>query len=88
VYPAALAYSHDMWLLPDRFVLDERETLVVRQFVGTELNSGEELPLLRRMTRRFELVTPDARVDLLAALPRERFDALCDAAFAELEGVA
>jgi hypothetical protein len=72
LYPAAVAYSHDMWLLPDPFVLDERGTLVVRQFVGTELNSGEEVPLLRRMTRRFELVTPDARIDLLAALPPER----------------
>ena len=72
LYPAAFVYSHDMWLLPDRFVLEERETLVVRQFVGTELNSGEELPLLRRMTRRFELVTPEGRIDLLAALPPER----------------
>jgi len=70
--PAGLAYSHDIWLLPERFVLEERETLVVRQFVGTQLNSGEELPLLRRMTRRFELVTPDARIDLLAELRPER----------------
>jgi uncharacterized GH25 family protein len=72
LFPAGLAYSHDIWLLPDRFVLGERDTLVVRQFVGTELDSGEELPLLRRMTRRFELVTADARIDLLAALPPER----------------
>ncbi len=72
----AVAGAHDIWLFPERFALSKGETLIVRQLLGTELDAevlrgeaGEDLPLLRRMTPRFELITPDGSVDLLAELP-------------------
>lgn len=69
---AAVAFAHDIWLTPDRFILERGDTLVVRQLTGTELEPERELPLYRRMTPRFELITPDGRVDLLSELPDER----------------
>jgi uncharacterized GH25 family protein len=67
-----LAYSHDVWLFPDRFVLAKGETLTVRQLAGTELRSEHDLALLRTMTPRFELITPEGTIDLLAGLPDMR----------------
>lgn len=70
----AVAYSHDIWLSPNQFVLMKGDTLVIRQFAGTELDTEHDLPLLRTMTPRFELITPDDTIDLIAELPdiRER----------------
>lgn len=66
------AHAHDIWLQADRFVVSEGDTLVVRQWVGAELeahaSSSEEtteLPLLLDMTTRFELITGEGSVDLL-----------------------
>ncbi len=67
-----LALAHDVWLAPERFVLVRGDTLVVRQFAGTELDTEHDLALLRTLTRRFELITPDGAVDLLAELPDVR----------------
>lgn len=69
---AGIAYAHDIWLAPDRFVLERGDTLVVHQLAGTELDPEHDLPLYRRMTARFELITPDGTVDVLAELPDER----------------
>ncbi len=66
---ARVAYSHDIWLFPEEFVLVEGDTLIVHQLVGTELESERDVPLLRTMTPRFELITDQGTVDLLAELP-------------------
>ena len=63
------AAAHDIWLLPNRFVLERGDTLVVRQLAGSELDPEHHLGLLRTMTPRFELITPDGSEDLLASLP-------------------
>lgn len=65
----AVAYSHDVWLFPNDFILMRGDTLVIRQFAGTELETEHDVPLLRTMTPRFELVTPDTTIDLLGELP-------------------
>ena len=65
---ATAAYSHDIWLAPERFTLERGDTLVVRQFAGTELDPEHDLPLMRDLTRRFELLTPEGTIDLLAEL--------------------
>ena len=67
-----VTHAHDIWLQPDRFVLSKGDTLTVRQFVGIELETEEEIELLRRMTPRFDLITPDGVVDLLSELPDMR----------------
>ena len=64
-----VAYSHDVWLFPERFVLMRGDTLIVHQLVGTELDTEEDLALLVTMTPRFELITPQGTVDLLSELP-------------------
>lgn len=61
--------AHDVWLAPDRFALTRGDTLIVRQWAGTELETEHDLPLQRTITRRFELVTPTGTVDLLDDLP-------------------
>ena len=45
---------------------------MVRQLAGTELDTQYDLPLLRLLTRRFELLTPTETIDLLAELPDVR----------------
>ena len=65
----SVAYAHDIWLQPDRFVLSKGDTLTVRQLVGDELETEEETELLRWLTSRFDLITPDGLVDLLSELP-------------------
>lgn len=67
-----VAYSHDIWLSPERFVLMRGDTLIVHQLVGTELDTEDDLALLWTMTPRFELITPQGTVDLLSELPDMR----------------
>lgn len=76
---AGLAGAHDIWLFPERFTLAKGDTLIVHQLVGPELNAEalqsdgvQELPLLRSMTSRFELITPEGSFDLLSELPDMR----------------
>ena len=76
---ASWASAHDIWLFPERFRLAKGDTLIVRQLVGPELSTEVletdvvlELPVLRDMTPRFELVTPNGSVDLLSELPDMR----------------
>ncbi len=64
-----VAYSHDIWLSPERFVLMRGDTLIVHQLVGTELDTEDDLALLVAMTPRFELITPQGTVDLLSEIP-------------------
>ena len=64
-----VAYPHDIWLSPDWFILSKGDTLIVRQLAGSEFEIEVELELLRRMTPRFELITPNGSVDLLSELP-------------------
>lgn len=72
VAQAALLRSHDIWLAADDSRIDPGEQLIVRQFVGTELEPEEELALLRLVTRRFQLLDPAGEHDLLAELPSVR----------------
>lgn len=53
--------------------------MIVRQLLGEQLDTqvlqgggAQEIALLRRMTRRFELITPMDSIDLLALLPEEK----------------
>lgn len=67
-----VAFSHDIWLSPEGFILDRGDTLVLRQLAGTELDTEHDLPLDRLITRRFELITPTGSFDLLRQLPDPR----------------
>ena len=69
---ATVAHSHDIWLAPERFTFAKGDILVVRQLAGTELDTQYDLPLMRDLTRRFELLTPTGTIDLLAELPDVR----------------
>lgn len=69
---ATAAFSHDIWLRPNRFQIEKGETLVVRQLTGSELQAEDEIELLRRMTPRFELVTAAGSIDLMEGLPSFR----------------
>ena len=66
---AGVAYSHDVWLLPDRFHIARGETMTLRQFSGIELENADEVELFRRSTPTFQLITPDDTIDLLGELP-------------------
>lgn len=66
---AGIAYAHDMWLRADAFMLAPGDTLAVHQLVGHDLEAETEVQLLRTMTPRFDLVTPEGTIDLLAGLP-------------------
>lgn len=70
------ACAHDIWLFPERFILAKGDTLTVHQVLGEEIDAkvlqpggGTELPLLWRMTPRFELISANGSIDLLEALP-------------------
>ena len=69
---ADVARAHDIWLFPQTFTLPEGGTLIVRQLAGTELDAELDLPFLRLMTPRFELIHQRRRVDLLRELPDVR----------------
>ena len=66
---AGVVRAHDIWLLPQTFTLPEGGTLIVRQLAGTELDTKLDLPFLRLMTPRFELIHQRGRVDLVRELP-------------------
>ena len=66
---ADVARAHDIWLFPQTFTLPEGGTLIVRQLAGTELDTKLDLPFLRLMTPRFELIHQRGRVDLVRELP-------------------
>ena len=68
--------AHDIWLHAERFSLGKGDTLIVHQLLGAELGADLlgpentlELPVLRDMTPRFALLTPQGPVDLLRELP-------------------
>ena len=65
----SVVYSHDIWLLPDRFTLAKDDTLTVRQLAGSELEIEVELEFMRGTTRRFELMTSEESVNLLSEFP-------------------
>lgn len=65
----AVAFAHDIWLSPNRFALMKGDTLLIRMLAGTELDAEHDLPLERTMTPRFELITANRTIDLLAELP-------------------
>jgi len=67
--PVGDADAHDIWLQPEQFTLSKGDTLIVHQLVGHELVSELELPLLRHLTPRFELVSTNGSVNLLNDLP-------------------
>ena len=66
---AGVAYSHDVWLLPDQFHIARGRTLTLRQFSGIELENADEVELFRQSTPVFRLITPDDTIDLLEELP-------------------
>ena len=66
---ARAAYSHDIWLFPEQFVLVRGDTLIVHQLIGTDFETEDDLALLRTMTPRFELITAQGTVDLNSELP-------------------
>ncbi|MCZ6672065.1 MAG: DUF4198 domain-containing protein [Verrucomicrobia bacterium] len=63
------AYSHDIWLYPNQFILSKGDTLIVRQLAGSELAIEMEIELLTRMTPSYVLITPTESIDLLSELP-------------------
>ena len=67
--PVHVVYPHDVWLLPEQFILSKGDIIIVHQLAGSELDVEVELPVLRRMTPSFSLVTSDGSVDLLIELP-------------------
>ncbi len=67
-----VAYSHDIWLAPEQFVLERGDTLTVHQLIGTELDTEDDLALMRTMTAGFQLITPQGTVNLLSELPDMR----------------
>jgi len=78
-FATGIASAHDIWLAPEQSVMQKGDTLTVHQWVGAELEQGtmdgegtKELPLIRRITQRFELITAAGSVDLLSELPDEK----------------
>ena len=58
--------AHDYWLAPERFAVEKGGELVVRLFVGMDLEPDTERELQKDMTERFVLVAADgAETDLL-----------------------
>lgn len=79
MFTTRVAYAHDIWLFPEQFTLGKGDTLIVRQLMTADLSTealrsgvGQELPFLRHMTPRFELITPDGAIDLLGELPHAK----------------
>lgn len=78
MFAPGLSLAHDIWLYPEQSIIKKGGILTVHQFVGPELEDAEqggttkELPLFRRITTRFDLVTNDRVVDLLSELPDEK----------------
>ena len=73
---ASVTCSHDMWLFPEQLTISMGDTLTVHLRAGHELDTEEELPLLKDVTSRFELITPDGSIDLLRELPDRASPAL------------
>ena len=73
--PLRVAYPHDIWLLPEQFILSQGDVLTVHQLAGHELKVEVELPVLRTITPSFSLLNPDGLVDLLGELPDIRTQA-------------
>ncbi|NIV15550.1 MAG: hypothetical protein GWN62_31110 [Aliifodinibius sp.] len=63
------AYTHDIWLFPEQSRLSKGDTLVVHQYVGSDLNNEREIELMRRTTSRFDLITAGGTINLLEELP-------------------
>ena len=70
--PVDVVYPHDVWLLPEQFILSKGDVMIVHQLAGSELDVEVELPVLRRMTPGFSLITSGGSVDLLSELPDMR----------------
>ena len=67
--PVHVVYPHDIWLLPEQFILSKGDVIIVHQLAGSELEVELELPVLRTMTPGFSLITSGGSVDLLSELP-------------------
>jgi len=67
--PVHVVYPHDVWLLPEQFILSKGDVIIVHQLAGSELDVEVELPVLRTMTPSFSLITSGGSVDLLSELP-------------------
>ena len=67
--PVHVVYPHDIWLLPEQFILSKGDVIIVHQLAGSELDVEVELPVLRTMTPSFSLITSGGSVDLLSELP-------------------
>lgn len=67
--PVPVVYPHDIWLLPEQFILSKGDVIIVHQLAGSELDVEMELPVLRTMTPSFSLITSDGSIDLLNELP-------------------
>ena len=61
------AYAHDYWFRPEKLALSKGDRLKVRLMVGDALDPEEERPLQKGKTTRFDLITSNGTVDLLAA---------------------
>jgi uncharacterized GH25 family protein len=73
---AAPAWAHDCWLQPDRFKMGLDALLMIRLLVGHKLKVDKELPLEKKMTPRFSILTRDKEVNLLPVLDDESLPAL------------
>ncbi|MFQ5823383.1 MAG: DUF4198 domain-containing protein [bacterium] len=62
-------FSHDYWLLPEKFIISKGDSLIVHLFVGDEFEPELERPLQKYITKRFELLTSHGSFDLLSEFP-------------------
>lgn len=61
--------AHDYWLAQESLALKIGDTCSIRLLVGDRLEPELERPLQKAITTRYEWLTGDASVDLLATLP-------------------
>ena len=73
---AAPAWAHDCWLQPDHFKIGLDTLLIVKLFVGHNLEVTKELILEKKITPRLSLLTQDKEVDLLSELEDESLPAV------------
>ena len=73
---AVPAWAHDCWLQPDHFKIGLDTLLIVKLFVGHNLEITKELILEKKLTPRLSLLTREKEVDLLLELEDESLPAV------------
>ncbi|MCS7229810.1 MAG: DUF4198 domain-containing protein [Candidatus Kryptonium sp.] len=63
-----IAFAHDYWLKPKKFILSKDDTLTVHLYVGDKLNIEFEREFQSEMTEKFAIITNDTIINLLPNL--------------------